>query len=46
MSTERDGQMIELQRSTLLAGPDWDAVVAAVCAEADFDQAVKRLLAA
>ena len=40
--------MHEIQRSSLIHGPEWDAVVAAVCGEQspDVDEAVERLLAA
>lgn len=41
-------QMHEIQRSSLLCGPEWDAVVAAVCGDQqpDVDESVERLLAA
>lgn len=34
------------QQPSLIEGDEWDAVVAAVCAEAEPDDAVERLLAA
>lgn len=36
------------QRPSLIEGPEWDAVVAAVCGldEPDTDEAIERLLAA
>lgn len=33
-------------RRNLLRGPEWDALVALVCADIDADEAAERLLAA
>jgi hypothetical protein len=45
--TEFDGTMTKREPDeSLIEGEEWDAIVAAVCADADAEAALERLLAA